>query len=182
MKTLTEFQLMIPHLLVLEDEEFLKNIDPQDFQTILQDAAEETYQEDPQTHGMYQLQDLENPDEGAIPVCWHINIYNALPELKSGIEQPNDFEQIKRKLIDYLMLTSLNLSIEDNDENLALYDSGVFKVKLGSGESKRLYEVNYEIIDSNSEEAMADAFEMLDEMEKQEDSETFDLSPKRVLH
>lgn len=182
MKSNNEFQLMIPHLLILEDEEYISNINPEDLQAILNDAAEETYQKEPETHGLYSLEDSENAEDGPIAVCWYTNIYNVIPTIKFGLPVEGDIEEIQKKTISHLMTASLNLSLTDNDENLAIFDTGILKVKLDSTENKRIYEVRYEIIDSNSEEAMKDATNMLDELEQQANEADPDLSSKRVLH
>lgn len=180
MKKEVSSQIMIPHIMVLEDIENVKKIDFNELSyvmfNILDDIIEDEEENEPETFGLLvaNFHGLNYSEEDATALCWHSNIYNISSELQYGTAKRGDLTKVEERLSEHLIITSLNLSLDDQNKEFGeAFQSGIFDIKLGSGKTKRSYRITYELIDSNMEEAFEKCQEYIQENHVPE---------KRVLH
>ena len=125
-------------------------------------------------------EETEENDDTNIIIVWFLNKYDISSRLKTGKEEPGDNEKIKKLMQKHLLEVSVNLSLNENDVNYAVSEKGIHFIKLGNGENRRIYHVDYEVFDTNLKAAMENFADEVKEFTGVDFIET--IAPKRVLH
>lgn len=160
MKKEISSQIMIPHIMVLDDSHNIKKIGFNDLSYVMLGIMDSLIQEEdsinPETYGLLaaNFNNISYTGNDSTILCWHSNIYNITSSLQNGTAKKGDLTKIQERLSEHLIITSLNLSLDiENEEFCQSFEAGVIDVKLGKDEKKRFYRITYELIDSNMEEA-----------------------------
>lgn len=173
-------QLTIPHLFFLEEENVVLKIPKQVVYDGL-DYVNEIRDKNNQYGTLYiENEETEENDDTNIIIVWFLNKYDISSRLKTGKEELGDNKKIKKLMQKHLLEVSVNLSLNENDVNYAISEKGIHFIKLGNGENRRIYHVDYEVFDSNLKAAMENFADEVKEFTGVDFIET--IAPKRVLH
>ena len=175
-------QLTIPHLFFLEEENVVLEIPKQVVYDGLDYVNEIREKNKNNQYGTLYIEneETEENDDTNIIIVWFLNKYDISSRLKNGKEEPGDNEKIKKLMQKHLLEVSVNLSLNENDVNYAVSEKGIHFIKLGNGENRRIYHVDYEVFDTNLKAAMENFADEVKEFTGVDFIET--IAPKRVLH
>lgn len=95
-----------------------------------------------------------------VPICWYTNEFKYTFKLKSGKEKDKDKTLLHEKLKEHLIMTSLELTLNDSDELMAEFEQGMLNIKFNSGSERRIYKIEYYIDHSNFDIAMREINEV----------------------
>lgn len=158
-----KYEITIPHFLIL-DENKINNFTPENLSSAMLSIVEKLKKYPTMTHGIIMAKIKSTGEE--VPICWYTNNYSFEFNIKIGQGKDKDSFKIFQRLSEHLLMTSLELTIEDTDELMAEFDKGMINFKFGEGLNKRIYKIEYEQENSNFDIAMNEINEEINEYDQ----------------
>ena len=163
-----KYEITIPHFLIL-DENKISNFTPENLSSAMLSIVEKLKKYPTMTHGIIMAKIKSTGEE--VPI-WYTNNYSFEFNIKTGQEKDKDSFKIFQRLSEHLLMTSLELTIEDTDELMAEFDQGMINFKFGEGLNKRIYKIEYEQVNSNFDIAINEINEEINEYDQKKSKPT----------
>lgn len=144
-------KIVIPHFLIM-DESKIGSFTEENLSPAILSIAKNLDKWPDMKNGMIMATIKATGED--VPVCWYTNEFKYSFKIKSGKEKGKDNALIYKKLKEHLLMTSLQLTLNDNDELMAEFENGILNLKFDSGSERRIYKIEYFIDHSNFDIAM----------------------------
>lgn len=146
-------QVIVPHILILEDEEKHENVSIEILSHLMHESVASLTDSD-ESFGFYAL-DSEDESE-SFELGWYSSLFELKSTLLSGKPQKKDSHRVNELSIRQLLDLSLKFTIDESDENMLSYNEGSFEISIGDNEHNRTYLITYKNIEDNLHLMMED--------------------------
>lgn len=180
MSKTTILEMIVPHIMIMEEEKE-KKVNEEEVIAALLDITASYDQVNNKKYGIIPLNESENPDE-SILAGWFSNTYSISYKLVIGKERKNDLQKVMTEVANMLVNMSKELTLSTNDKSVESFEDGLYRIKYGSGEKRRIYEISYSLKDSNVMEVVKSLEELIVDTEEMLEKEEQHIPQKRVLH
>lgn len=181
MSNVTTLEMVVPHIMVVEEEK-MQSLDEQEIMKALIDITAGYEDETKPTYGFIPLNPTAKDPEDAILAGWFSNTYEVSYKLIIGKEKSKDLHRVVTELANMLVGMSKELTLNMDNENIESFEEGKYRIKYGSGENRRIYQIEYKLKDSNVDNVVESLEALLDKAGEVLDDEELNVPVNRTLH